>query len=205
MHINTMMSNSYNNSVDEASSPLVLGCVLAMAVGTMLMGAGLLLVGLVSVLGFMRSTVGQALEGDTGREVIAALDGAHDFEDASETAPPAPKGPNLFRFAAVLAGDVKRKLGSVPKPTEANRLVAWDLLNKACEARDVRKVDRLRFMQVAVDMVFIGDALDVQMTRCRRSLVVQDRMADVGGALTWGEWVRSRLFGRSRGLRFHQG
>lgn len=154
---------------------------------------------------YVRTTLLALFALEEGDACIAAIDSAYEYEESSETAPPAPKGPNLFRFAAVLAGDVKRKLGSVPKPTEANRLVAWDLLNKACEARDVRIVDRLRFMQVAVDLVFIGDQTDVMMTRVRRSLAVQDRLSELSSELSWGERIRDSIFGATPGLRFRSG
>jgi hypothetical protein len=90
-----------------------------------------------------------------------------------------------MRFAAVLADDVKAKLGPCPRKTNVNRLVAWELLQKACVARDVRKVDRNRFCTMAVDMVFVETELDVTMAAIRRSRPIQERIADMGTRDTW--------------------
>jgi len=101
---------------------------------------------------------------------------------------------NYKRFAAILARAVRLRLGPSPKRTEANRMVAWELLVKECALRDVRKCDRLRFVQLAVDMVFIPDELDVEMSAVRRSGAVQRRLdaMEVGGGPRWWKWLTGK-------------
>lgn len=138
---------------------------------------------------------------DGERHAVHVLDAVDEEpgEDKSEDAPPRATGPNLYRFAAVLARDVRLKMG-LPKPTEANRMVAWELLMKACEARDVRKVDRLRFAIIAVDMVFVPNSLDVLAAEIRRSVVLSERLAAADPKVPW--W--KRLLGKTSGLNYHR-
>ncbi|APG76268.1 hypothetical protein 1 [Changjiang tombus-like virus 5] len=155
-------------------------------------------------------------EGAMPGRVLSAIDGKATYEEHLEEAMeaerevlgnveatvPRARGEDLTRFAAVLAGDVKLKLGTCPKTTEANRLVAWDLLNKACVARDVRKVDRMRFCQVAIEMVFLPDSLDVEMHKLRRSYAVRDRLAAMKSGDGPLDRVMEYLFGGGPMLRF---
>lgn len=181
----------------------------------MLVGAGGCLVA-ASRIPLVRKAVFSIREGNLPGRVLSAIDGRAAYEEDLEeemareeevlgeavALKPRARGADLTRFAAVLAGDVKMRLGTCPKPTEANRLVAWDLLNKACVARDVRKVDRMRFCQVAIEMVFLPDSLDVEMHKMRRSYAVRDRLA----AMKCGDGPLDRileyLFGSGPALRF---
>jgi hypothetical protein len=86
------------------------------------------------------------------------------------------RGPNYLRFGAVIAREVRLKMGPSPEPTSANRMVSWELCRKALEQRDVRKCDRKRFCTIACDMVFIPDMDDVTAAGVRASMAVKDRL-----------------------------
>lgn len=120
--------------------------------------------------------------------------------DGPTTCPHGPSGRDtMLRFGSILAREVKFKMGPCPKQTEANRLVAWELLGKECAARDVRKVDRGRYMSYALPMVFIPDIYEVEATKYGRSRTVGERLDEVkekdAGVYDW-------LFGRKPGLRY---
>lgn len=86
---------------------------------------------------------------------------------------------HTFRVAKSLANEARCKMGPQPRPTEANRLVAWELCMKEAIARDIRKIDRLRFVTHAVDLVFIPNADDVFMSRVRHSATVAERLKQI--------------------------
>lgn len=166
-----------------------------------------------------KKAISNIVDGALASKVIEAVDGRMDYEDQladeqemarnllgdANAVQVHPRGEDLTRFAAVLAADVKLKLGSVPKATEANRLVAWDLLNKACVARDVRKAYRLRFCQVAIDMVFIPDSMDVQMAKVRKSGAVRRRLADVSANVSLWQKVVNTLWQNGPSLAYRSG
>jgi len=133
-----------------------------------------------------------------GVSTLRAIDEL-DYEEP-EIKPPEPRGPSLKRFAGVLSRDVRLKMGPCPIASPANRLVAWELLGKACIARDVRHCDRLRFMILACDMVFIPNSLDVAAAEVRDSYAVRDRLTQVRPTTTW--W--SRMLGVSVGLTYRK-
>jgi hypothetical protein len=85
--------------------------------------------------------------------------------------------PGIAGFAAVLALDVQHKMGPDPKPTDANRVVAWELLMKACVARDVRKADRVRLCTYAREMIFMPSNDLVLALEMRSSQAVARRLA----------------------------
>lgn len=117
------------------------------------------------------------------------VDGDVVFDDGHETvvfeAPPEfhdalPKigTPNYYRFASKIARVVKCKMG-LPRPTEANRLVAYELVSKELKANDVRAVDICKFQAIAVDMVFIPTKYDVLANQIRGSHAVAKRMEEL--------------------------
>jgi len=89
------------------------------------------------------------------------------------------RGENLYRFANKLAREVRLVMGPSPTPSKASRDTAWQLLNKACIARDVRVVDRLKFMTIAVDLVFIPNSDDVLGAKVRQSTQVTKRIKSI--------------------------
>lgn len=105
-----------------------------------------------------------------------------------------PARSRMVRFARILASDVKLKLGSMPRPTEANRLVAHELIVKSMIARDVRKVLRLEFAQLAVPLVFLPDSTDIAVSRLVTSRDVSDLLYEVekGDAVSLWEWLTTR-------------
>jgi len=131
-------------------------------------------------------------------ETLEAVDDLA-YEETDLVSPP-PRGPYLRRFAAVLARDVRMKMGPSPIPSTANRLVAWELLGKACEARDVRKADRLRFMILGCDMVFMPSTLDVEAAEIRASVRLSTRMRAVKPEPSWVMW----MWGVKPGLTYHK-
>jgi hypothetical protein len=112
----------------------------------------------------------------------ADLDPDHDDEHGNGRPQPPLTGANYYKFAQLLAREVKVKLGCA-KPTQANRLVAHELVNKAMEARDVRKCDRHKFLPLAVDMVFIPDKWAVAAAEFRKSAAVADRLLEMQDTL----------------------
>lgn len=105
--------------------------------------------------------------------------------------------PNLrrmIRFAKILARDVRLKMGPCPNTTEANRLVAHELVVKAMVARDVRKNLRLEFSQLAVPLVFLPDVMDITMKKVVTSAAVSDLIAEYekGDPVSLWEWLTRR-------------
>lgn len=101
-----------------------------------------------------------------------------------------------FRFAAVLAREVKCKMGT-PKRTRANWIVAQELVNKAMAERFVRKVDRIVFGPIATQMVFIPSRYEVVAKQMAHSEVVGMRHEEFScHETTFLEWIRAKLFGR---------
>jgi len=98
--------------------------------------------------------------------------------------------PNYWRFAAKVAHAVKCKMG-LPKQSEANRLVALELVSKELLARSVRKCDVHRFQSVAVDLVFMPTRYDVMASQMRSSYAYKERLLEmqVGATRTWCEWL----------------
>lgn len=155
-----------------------------------------------------------------------ASDGHPDAVDLAQVLPPGAKPeppvlilpkigtPNYFRFAAKVAHTVKCKMG-LPTASQANRLVAMELVSKELLARSVRKCDVHRFQGVAVDLVFMPTKYDILASQLRTSRSYKERLTElqVGSIRTWGEWVSScnpfggweAEVGRSSGLRYSRG
>jgi hypothetical protein len=89
------------------------------------------------------------------------------------------KEPNYMRFASYVAREVRTKLGPNPKPTEATRLVAWELCAKVLQERNVRRCDQLRYLTLATDMVFVPTKHDVVAAVIRNSAPVAERLQRV--------------------------
>jgi len=100
--------------------------------------------------------------------------------------------PNYWRFSAKVAHVVKSKMG-LPKATEANRMVALELVSKELLARHVRKCDVYKFQPLAVDLVFMPTKYDVTAARCRDSRQYRERLREMNPVRTWGDWLRSRI------------
>lgn len=80
----------------------------------------------------------------------------------------------MMRCAKILSRDVRLKLGCFLSPTEANRMVCHELLVKAAVARNVRIVDRLELVQLALPMCFLPDKMDFHVKRVIESREVSD-------------------------------
>jgi len=105
---------------------------------------------------------------------------------------------NLYRVSASLAKTVRLKLGPAPRATEANRLVAWELIVKECARRDIRRVDIFKFAVMAVDLVFVPSQDDLDAETFRTSVPVRERLA---GDQPWGwnsirKWIRKGTSGQ---------
>lgn len=96
----------------------------------------------------------------------------------------------FYRFAAVVAREVKVKMGT-PTLSAANWLVAQDLVGKVLAEKHVRKVDRVKFSPLATQMVFVPTKYDVHAAEFMRTQGVADRQnAFLGNSkATWWEWV----------------
>lgn len=105
-----------------------------------------------------------------------------------------PRVTRMVRFAKVLARDVRLKMGPCPNPTEANRLVAHELVVKAMVDRDVRKNLRLEFAQLAVPLVFLPDSFDLSLKKVTTSRAVSELLIefDKGDDVSLWEWLTSR-------------
>jgi len=175
-----VIGGSYGTSLIFLAAIVILGAVIAACVGVARVGR--------------RGLLAEVRAGET----LEAVDDLC-YEETDLVNPP-PRGPYLRRFAAVLARDVRMKMGPSPIPSTANRLVAWELLGKACEARDVRKADRLRFMILGCDMVFMPSALDVEAAEIRASVRLSTRMRAVKPEPNWIMW----MWGVKPGLTYHK-
>jgi len=100
--------------------------------------------------------------------------------------------PNYFRFAAKVAHEVKSKMG-LPKTTEANRLVALELVSKELMRRDVRKCDVHKFQAISVDLVFMPTKYDVTAARLRNTRAYRERLQEMHPVESWGEWLRGKM------------
>lgn len=138
-------------------------------------------------------------DGDDGQQPDLAtgvpLKGGHvqDLErkmlEKADAPPKFAKPANYGRFAARLAREVKSKMGSQPKHSEANRLVAWDLLGKLLEERDVRKCDRAKFQSLALPLVFVPTKWDLEASEMLHSMEVKERVDSVRyGQKRWWQW-----------------
>jgi hypothetical protein len=121
-----------------------------------------------------------------GGDVVFAED-HEEYQDAL----PKIGTPNYFRFASKIARVVKCKMG-LPRPTEANRLVAYELVSKELKANDVRAVDVCKFQAIAVDMVFIPTKYDVLANQIRGSHAIARRMDEMRprGSRFWNGLAR---------------
>lgn len=108
------------------------------------------------------------------------------------------------RVCGHLARCVKAKMG-LPKQTEANRMVALELITKELETMGVRKSERSKFIPLAVIMVFIPTEYDVMSRRVGLSVEARDRTKRMSeGTDTWIDWVlKAAGFGRGRGVQFN--
>lgn len=117
-------------------------------------------------------------------------------EEPGELILPKVGTPNYFRFAAKVAHEVKSKMG-LPRATEANRIVALELVSKELMRRDVRKCDVHRFQAIAVDLVFMPTKYDVNAARLRNSRAYRERLQEMHPVQSWGDWLRGKMpFGR---------
>lgn len=84
----------------------------------------------------------------------------------------------LIGFAAGLAAEVKLKIGPVVPNTTANRGVAKNLIANLLKEKNTRKDDALRVLQLAEQMVFLVDAVDVVVKQAGESMALCDRHED---------------------------
>lgn len=107
-----------------------------------------------------------------------------------------PTDAQLLRYAKKIARTVKEKLGPTPTTSEANRLVAWELLQKVMKENDVRRNLRVRFAQLALPLVFLPDRTDILMRKVCRSEAVSTHLKthDAAPARSLMEWA----FGQPR-------
>lgn len=93
--------------------------------------------------------------------------------------PTNPRDPNYKRFACRIAREVRVKMG-LPSRTEANRLVAVELVSKALLAHNVRKTDIFKFQTLAADMVFLPTIWDQMAIEDRHSEAYRERLKPIG-------------------------
>lgn len=91
-------------------------------------------------------------------------------------------------FAAMIAREVRTKLGPNPRYTSANEKVAWELANKLLEEMDVRKCDRMRFLPLATKMCFIPTVDDVMANQIGNSAAVSRRLEEAEDRQPWWLW-----------------
>lgn len=101
----------------------------------------------------------------------------------------------FYRFAAVVAREVKARMGT-PTMSAANWMVAHDLVQKVLAEKDVRKVDRAIFAPLACQMVFVPTKFDVHAAKFMRTDAVAGRQEEFMG--TDGRSWLERLFGVRR-------
>jgi len=156
-----------------------------------------------------------------GDDVLAGAGALHEVAPTPQAVDGAPLlilpkigTPNYFRFAAKVAHTVKCKMG-LPKTSEANRMVAVELVSKELLARNVRKCDVHRFQSVAVDLVFMPTKYDLLASQLRVSRSYKERLVEMqaGSIRSWEEWIRGcnpfrsweSEVGMSAGLRYSRG
>lgn len=99
---------------------------------------------------------------------------------------------NFTRFAAVVAREVKAKMGT-PAHTAANWLVAQDLVQKVLAEKHVRKVDRCVFAPLATQMVFVPTIYDVHGRQFMHSKPVRERqLAFEMRGRTWWQFLTGK-------------
>lgn len=112
-------------------------------------------------------------------------------------------GTRYKRVCGHLARCVKAKMG-LPKQTEANRLVALELISKELEEMGVRKSERCKFIPLALVLVFIPTEHDLVGRRvglCAESRRRTKAMHE--GLDTVLDKICSMLgFGRGKGVQF---
>lgn len=146
----------------------------------------------------------QAKYAKLGKQAVEELDDVDDFfvdqgaaeweiedpDEAEKRSFPIHKRDSrkTLRFAAVVAREVRIKMGPNPRYTEANEKVAWELAAKIMEERDVRKVDRTRYLPYATKMVFIPTEHDVHANQLGQSSAVAWRLHLARPARPWWWW-----------------
>lgn len=129
---------------------------------------------------------------DTDVEVVMVRMEVEGTDEPGELILPKIGTPNYYRFAAKVAHVVKSKMG-LPKATEANRMVALELVSKELLQRDVRKCDIYKFQPLAVDLVFMPTKYDVGAARLRGSRAYRERLQDMQPVVSWGDWLRCKM------------
>lgn len=154
-------------------------------------------------------TVGNRLERQRkfakfGEMAVEALDGTEGFYGCLEEAEKGvanwedpkehcfPINPSdvrkTLRFAAVVAKEVRVRMGPNPKYSVANEKVAWELAAKIMEERCVRKVDRMRFLPYATKLVFVPTEHDVFAAQIGESAAVAWRLDQAQPRKPWWWW-----------------
>jgi len=124
-----------------------------------------------------------------GNRAAYAAIGAVDCDNEDDvTAEVNPKGPNLWRFAGVIAKEVKAKMG-ICKDNAANRMVAWDLAGKSLKTHNVRLCDLPKFQTLAVAMVFIPSVWDVTAAQMMRAEPIRWRKREMDGPPGFWTWL----------------
>lgn len=81
-------------------------------------------------------------------------------------------------YAAYLAYRFKASMQDLPKRTEANRRIAEQWIRKFCEERYVRACDIARHLPIAVELVFVPRAVNVDAAALVSTNIVRERYAD---------------------------
>lgn len=117
-------------------------------------------------------------------------DAEGEWDNAYDYSFPISKGDTrkTLRFAAVVAREVRIKMGPRPTYSVANEKVAWELAAKVMEERCVRKVDRMRFLPYATKLVFIPTSHDAHAAQLGESAAVAWRLHIARPAKPWWWW-----------------